>query len=78
MRMHQFETKRVPVRGFTAGVLINVAIIAYGREPEFDRKAPGQMARKQAIIRAFSEIGDFREAARELQRSKRAQRESKL
>jgi hypothetical protein len=52
-RMHSFETKKNRrIRGFTASIAIELARKAYGREPEFHRKAPGQLPRKQHIVHA--------------------------
>lgn len=77
--MHQFESSKVPVRGFTADILMfvpladfvlsvlwlrdknrNVAMVAYDRQPAFDRKAPGQRRRKVLITEAFkTESGPY-------------------
>lgn len=48
-RMFRFEGRLNPIWGFTADILIHVAMLAYQREPEFQRKAPGQLKRRELI-----------------------------
>jgi hypothetical protein len=43
-------------RGFTADILIHTAMIAYGHEPEFERRAPGQLKRKDLVRLALAEL----------------------
>ncbi|SGY99254.1 BQ5605_C034g11276 [Microbotryum silenes-dioicae] len=46
-RFHSFETNHKPVTGLTAGILIQVAEIAYGRKPAFGKAAPGEKSREE-------------------------------
>ncbi|SCZ90274.1 BZ3500_MvSof-1268-A1-R1_Chr9g10773 [Microbotryum saponariae] len=46
-RFHSFETNHKPVTGLTAGILIQVAEIAYGRKPAFGKEAPGEKSREE-------------------------------
>ncbi|OCF44860.1 hypothetical protein I317_01349 [Kwoniella heveanensis CBS 569] len=41
-RMHRFRTTRTPIKGLTSDVLIQTAMVAYGRSTSFDRYAPNQ------------------------------------
>lgn len=52
-RLFRFEGRLNPIWGFTADILIHTAMVAYRREPEFERKAPGQMRRSQLIEAAL-------------------------
>lgn len=55
-RLFRFEGRLNPIWGFTADMLIRTAIIAYSQEPDFERKAPGQMKRKELIRVALEEL----------------------
>lgn len=52
-RLFRFEGRLNPIWGFTADILIHTAMVAYRREPDFERKAPGQMRRSQLIEAAL-------------------------
>ncbi|KAH9919694.1 uncharacterized protein B0H18DRAFT_625232 [Fomitopsis serialis] len=70
IRMHRFLTGREaggtkPIFGFTAGVLIRVATIGYGREPDFDVYAPDQTSQEGRIAYELRENPLLREACRE-------------
>ncbi|EIW61421.1 uncharacterized protein TRAVEDRAFT_162575 [Trametes versicolor FP-101664 SS1] len=69
IRMHNFLTGREaggtkPIYGLTAGILIKVATIGYGREPEFEPYAPDEPNMQQRIAHALRHDPVFREAAR--------------
>lgn len=55
-RLFRFEGRLNSVFGFTADILIRAAMIAYNEEPDFERKAPGQMKRKEIIKIALAEL----------------------
>ncbi|KAI0650863.1 NUDIX hydrolase domain-like protein [Trametes meyenii] len=68
VRMHNFLTGREaggtkPIFGLTASMLIEVAIIGYGREPDFESYAPGQLSMQRRIAQALRRDPVFREAA---------------
>lgn len=48
-RFHNFSTAKQDVTGFTAQVLIDVAKVAYGRDPAFEEKRPGQLQQVDLI-----------------------------
>lgn len=52
-RLFRFEGRLNPIWGFTADILIHTAMVAYRREPDFERKAQGQMRRSQLIEAAL-------------------------
>ncbi|CAH7678540.1 expressed protein, partial [Phakopsora pachyrhizi] len=58
-RFFEFPSKRSPIAGFTADVLIEVATIAYGREPFFERRLPGQIDMRKIIGRSIEECIEF-------------------
>ncbi|KAI0355435.1 hypothetical protein OH77DRAFT_1424933 [Trametes cingulata] len=67
IRMHTFLTGREaggtkPIFGLTAAILIKVATIGYGREPDFEPYAPGQPTTQQRIAHALRHDPVFREA----------------
>ncbi|KAI9057635.1 hypothetical protein FKP32DRAFT_1762267 [Trametes sanguinea] len=69
VRMHTFLTGREaggtkPIFGLTASILIEVASIGYGREPDFEPYAPGQPTWQQRIAHALRYDSVFREAER--------------
>ncbi|KAI8989843.1 NUDIX hydrolase domain-like protein [Trametes punicea] len=69
VRMHNFLTGREaggtkPIFGLTAAILIEVATIGYGREPDFDPYAPGQPTMQQRIAHALRYDPVFRDAER--------------
>ncbi|KAI0371495.1 hypothetical protein BV20DRAFT_941868 [Pilatotrama ljubarskyi] len=69
IRMHTFLTGREaggtkPIFGLTAAILIKVATIGYGREPDFEPYAPGQPTMQQRIAHALRYDAVFREAER--------------
>ncbi|CEQ41388.1 SPOSA6832_03104, partial [Sporobolomyces salmonicolor] len=51
-RFHSFEARPKPITGLTAEILIHVASIAYGRPPEYELMAPGEMSQHELIDRA--------------------------
>ncbi|GAA5878532.1 hypothetical protein JCM1840_005540 [Sporobolomyces johnsonii] len=51
-RFHSFEARPKPITGLTAEILIHVASIAYGRPPEYELMAPGEMSQHELIQRA--------------------------
>lgn len=55
-RLFRFEGRLNPIWGFTADILIQTAMLAYGRQPEFERKAPGQMHRKELVRAALEDL----------------------
>jgi coenzyme A diphosphatase NUDT7 len=57
-RMFRFEGRLNPIWGFTADMLIHVAMLAYKREPDFQRKAPGQMKRGELIRTAQRQLAE--------------------
>lgn len=68
MRMHRFLTGREaggtkPIFGLTAAILIRVAIIGYGREPDFQLLAPDQRPTEERLAYALRHHAAFREAA---------------
>ncbi|KAI0832854.1 NUDIX hydrolase domain-like protein [Trametes gibbosa] len=69
IRMHNFLTGREaggtkPIFGLTASILIKVATIGYGREPDFEPYAPGEPTTQQRIAHALRHDPVFREAER--------------
>ncbi|MBW0551767.1 hypothetical protein O181_091482 [Austropuccinia psidii MF-1] len=58
-KLFEFPSKHSPIVGFTADVLLEVATIAYGREPYFQRKAPGQLSMSHIISIALVEAPEF-------------------
>ncbi|PLW23168.1 hypothetical protein PCANC_12139 [Puccinia coronata f. sp. avenae] len=58
-RLFEFPSKHSPIIGFTADILIEVAVIGYGREPDFERKAAGQLAMSEIITIALQEAPEF-------------------
>ncbi|KAI0774717.1 NUDIX hydrolase domain-like protein [Trametes elegans] len=69
VRLHTFLTGREaggtkPIFGLTASILIRVATIGYGRDPEFEPYAPGQPTMQQRIAHALRYDPIFREAER--------------
>ncbi|KAH9833854.1 NUDIX hydrolase domain-like protein [Rhodofomes roseus] len=69
VRMHRFLTGREaggtkPIFGFTAGVLIRVATIGYGREPDFDVYTPDQPSQEERIAFELQVNPILREACR--------------
>ncbi|GAA5880580.1 hypothetical protein JCM16303_005438 [Sporobolomyces ruberrimus] len=52
-RFHSFESDPKPITGVTAEMLIHTAMIAYGREPEYDLRARGEMSHQELIKRAM-------------------------
>ncbi|GAA6063378.1 hypothetical protein JCM10212_000317 [Sporobolomyces blumeae] len=52
-RFHSFEANPKPVTGVTAEMLIHVAMIAYGRQPEFELHAPNEMSHPELIEHAM-------------------------
>ncbi|KAG0148374.1 hypothetical protein CROQUDRAFT_41474 [Cronartium quercuum f. sp. fusiforme G11] len=58
-RFFEFQSKSSPILGFTADVLIEAAQIAYGREPSFERRCPGQWGMDQIIELALKEADEF-------------------
>ena len=58
-RLFEFPSKHSPIVGFTADVLIEVAVLGYGREPEFERKAAGQLSMSEIITIALREAPEF-------------------
>ncbi|KZT06452.1 uncharacterized protein LAESUDRAFT_725888 [Laetiporus sulphureus 93-53] len=70
VRMHRLLTGREaggtkPIFGLTAAILIRVATIGYGREPDFDVCAPGQPSQEERIAFEMRNHPIFREAARQ-------------
>ncbi|PIL37567.1 hypothetical protein GSI_01261 [Ganoderma sinense ZZ0214-1] len=68
VRTHYFLTGREaggtkPIFGLTAGMLIRVAAIGYGREPDFEPSAPDEPAMAQRIAYALRTDPIFRAAA---------------
>lgn len=57
-RMFRFEGRLNPIWGFTADMLIHVAMLAYKREPDFERKAPGQLKRRELIELAQKQLAE--------------------
>jgi len=55
-RLFRFEGRLNPIWGFTADILIHTAMIAYDKDPEFERRAPGQMKRKELIKAALEDL----------------------
>lgn len=55
-RLFRFEGRLNPIWGFTADILIHVAKIAYGHEPDFERKAPGQLSRRELVRIAVDQL----------------------
>lgn len=55
-RLFRFEGRLSPIWGFTADILIHVAKIAFNREPEYERKAPGQLPRKELVRLAVEQL----------------------
>ncbi|GAA5964981.1 hypothetical protein JCM3765_004815 [Sporobolomyces pararoseus] len=71
-RFHSFEANPKPITGVTAEMLIHVAMIAYGREPDFKLTAEREMPHSELIDRAMK---DPRwELVREEQREREAKR----
>ncbi|KAF9004221.1 hypothetical protein BDQ17DRAFT_1390265 [Cyathus striatus] len=69
MKVHQFLTGREaggikPVYGLTAGMLIRVANIGYGREPDFEWHAPNAPTMEQRIAWALLSRPVFNEACK--------------
>jgi len=58
-RMFEFPSKHSPIVGFTADVLIEVAVLGYGREPDYERKAEGQLSMGEIITIALREASEF-------------------
>lgn len=56
--MFRFEGRLNPIWGFTADMLIHVAMLAYKREPDFERKAPGQLKRRELIELAQKQLAE--------------------
>ncbi|RPD67402.1 hypothetical protein L227DRAFT_538534 [Lentinus tigrinus ALCF2SS1-6] len=70
IRMHHFLTGREaggtkPIFGLTAAILIRVASIGYGQEPDFALWAPDQPTMEQRIAYALRHDPMFRDAERE-------------
>ncbi|KAI0796437.1 NUDIX hydrolase domain-like protein [Irpex lacteus] len=66
-RMHRFLTGREaggtkPIYGLTAAILIWVAMIGYGRRPDFELFAPGQWSHEQRLAYAMKHNPILREA----------------
>lgn len=53
IRRHTFWDERNPVRGLTSDILILAARLAYGEEPQFSLKSPGQPSQADLIKLAF-------------------------
>ncbi|KAH9931777.1 NUDIX hydrolase domain-like protein [Amylocystis lapponica] len=69
VRLHRFLTGREaggtkPIFGLTAAMLIRVATVGYGREPDFELYAPGQPTLEQRLAHALKHHPVFRKAAR--------------
>ncbi|KAI0782543.1 NUDIX hydrolase domain-like protein [Abortiporus biennis] len=67
VRMHRFLTGREaggtkPIFGLTASILIRVATIGYGYEPDFEVNAPDQPAQEDRIVQALRTRPLFRQA----------------
>lgn len=56
--MFRFEGRLNPIWGFTADMLIHVAMLAYKREPDFERKAPGQLKRRELVELAQRQLAE--------------------
>lgn len=56
--MFRFEGRLNPIWGFTADMLIHVAMLAYKREPDFERKAPGQLKRRELVELAQKQLAE--------------------
>lgn len=54
IRRHTFWDERNPIRGLTSDILILAAIIAYGEQPQFSLKSPGQPGQADLIKLAFN------------------------
>ncbi|GAA5905802.1 NUDIX hydrolase [Sporobolomyces salmoneus] len=54
-RFHSFEADPKPITGVTAEMLIHTAMIAYGREPEYELGATGEMSHPELIERAMKD-----------------------
>ncbi|KAI0089363.1 NUDIX hydrolase domain-like protein [Irpex rosettiformis] len=66
-RMHRFLTGREaggtkPIYGLTAAILIWVAVVGYGRRPDFDLFAPGQWSHEQRVAYVMKHNPVLREA----------------
>lgn len=53
IRRHTFWDERNPIRGLTSDILILAAAIAYGEDPQFSLKSPGQPNQADLIKLAF-------------------------
>ncbi|GBE80199.1 Peroxisomal coenzyme A diphosphatase 1, peroxisomal [Sparassis crispa] len=70
VRMHRFLTGREaggtkPIFGLTASILIRVAAIGYGREPDFEVFAPDQPSWEERLAHVLRHHLVFREAAQQ-------------
>jgi hypothetical protein len=54
-----FVTDGVEWSSSNRDILIEVAVIGYGREPDFERKAAGQLAMSEIITIALQEAPEF-------------------
>ncbi|KAF9035888.1 hypothetical protein BJ165DRAFT_1508720 [Panaeolus papilionaceus] len=66
-RVHQFLTGREaggikPIFGLTAGMMIRVAMVAYGREPDFELQPPDAATTEERIAYALLNRRVFRNA----------------
>ncbi|KAI0337852.1 hypothetical protein BDW22DRAFT_1339094, partial [Trametopsis cervina] len=52
-RLHRFRSAAAAINGMTADVLILAAMIAYERQPSFERFAPGQFRTLDETLRAL-------------------------
>ncbi|GAA5896449.1 hypothetical protein JCM6882_001016 [Rhodosporidiobolus microsporus] len=52
-RFHSFQARPQPVTGLTAEILIHVAMVAYGRSPDYPLHAPLERPRNELIERAI-------------------------
>ncbi|KAJ3480527.1 hypothetical protein NLJ89_g12274 [Agrocybe chaxingu] len=52
-RMHRFRSSASPVKGLTSDILIKTAEIAYGRPPNYERYAPGQLMLIKDVVHAL-------------------------
>ncbi|PCH40719.1 hypothetical protein WOLCODRAFT_70305 [Wolfiporia cocos MD-104 SS10] len=70
VRIHRFLTGREaggtkPIFGLTAAIMIRVAAIGYGRQPDFEVFAPNQPSQEERIAYALKTNPVFREAAQQ-------------
>jgi hypothetical protein len=53
-RLFRFEGRKAPIWGFTADICIHAAMVAFATEPTFERKAKGQMKRRELVQTAMA------------------------